>query len=124
VTPRGINRRLLDGETGAKFHKGGRRSLFCEYVCVLGHSGNVKNTNFANLDLVMHEMYVNLDLFCSPMLHKVNKKIDSRNVMTIHNCRPIDKTIQFLQKITYLATLGNNMSNCTVLCFITGPGHC
>jgi hypothetical protein len=79
----------------------------------------VKNTDITNLYLVTHEVNVDFDVFGTPMLHGVNGQVDSRHIITIHNSRSVNWTMQLLQKMMNPTTLSNNMRNRTVLSFST-----
>jgi hypothetical protein len=121
--PCSVNGRVLDGETGAKLNKRGSGKPLGKNVGILECHGNVKNPNITNLYLVADEVNINLDIFCAPMLNWVNRQVNSKNVITVHNSRPVEWAMQFLQKITNPATLGNHVSNRTILGFCTRPGH-
>jgi hypothetical protein len=55
---------------------------FGKNVCILGCRGDVQNSDVTNLDLLSYEVYADLNVFSAPMLKRINKQINSRNVIT------------------------------------------
>jgi hypothetical protein len=94
--PRSVSGRFLDGETGAKLNECSSRKTFGEDIGILGCRRNMQNADFTNLYFVADEVDVNLNVFCTPMLNRVDRQVDSGYIVAINDCRPVNGAMQFL----------------------------
>jgi hypothetical protein len=123
TSPRSVDGSLPNGETGTELSKRSCSKTLGEDVGELRACRYVKNTNLTNLNFVPDKMYVNLNVLRSTVLNWVCRQVDSRDVVTVDNSRPVNRLVQFLQKLSNPATLGNNMRDSTIFCFSARPGH-
>jgi hypothetical protein len=84
----------------------------------------MKDTNFAKGDLLTNKIYVNLNVFDSPMLNWIRGHVDGGHVLTVDKCGGMEWTMKLLKKFTEPTTLRNGMSHSVIFSFSTGLRDC
>ena len=83
----------------------------------------MKNTNFAKSHLLVDEVNVDLDVLGTTVVDRVGCHVDSANIVAVDNCGNLQRNVELLKKLSQPASLGDNMSNRSVLGLRTGPGY-
>jgi hypothetical protein len=79
--------------------------------CALGHMSNAK---FTQGNMFPNEMYVNLNVFRPPMVHRVAGHVDGQDIITEGHRSIVDRAMELTQKLPKPGALGSSISHCTV----------
>jgi hypothetical protein len=108
--------------TGAKLGEGSRGKALGEDVCELKRCWHMENLDFANSNLVPDEVYVDFDMFSTPVLHRVRRQVDNRHIIAVDDRGTRNRAVKFMQNLAKPARF-SNMSHNPVFSFSTGARH-
>jgi hypothetical protein len=89
----------------------------------LGHDARIlqvcwhmKNTKLTKHHQFTNEMYVDLDMFCSPMMNRVTGEVDDRHIVTVEDNGFVNIDMELLKKVLQPVTLNRGICDTTVFC--------
>jgi hypothetical protein len=107
-----------------KFLEGSSRKPFSHKVSKQSCGWNVQNTEQAEGDFLPDEVYVELNVLRAVMMNWICFHVDTGDVVAEHGRGHRQRCMQFAEKLTQPAALGDGIGHGMVLRFGAGVGDC
>lgn len=107
--------RRPDAQTRSKFFKGSCGEPFGHHISELLRRRDMKDTEFAERNLLPNEVDVDLDVLGPPVMDRVGRHVDTRDVVTVDNRGFGDVHAELTEELSKPATLGDDIGDRAVL---------